>query len=103
LSLSPWTIEALSALAGLLGDLAPRIQYRKDAARGPAGDPFLEWNFETDQLRMATIGLLSHAESLPILDADVLAEFRRLSADEDVDQERIAVPAANVVRRLEAS
>lgn len=91
-----WEASILDRVAEQLESSLDRIEVAETSFRGPAGDPYFEWQFERDQLQMATLYELGgHIKSEQLGD-DVLVELRKIEA-EDKDQRRMVGPAQRLI------
>jgi len=100
----PWREAPINNAAQILEDALPTIGYRKDGARGPAGDPFLDGLLRIDDLLSATLDQTARHFSSDLFDEDMVAALDRLGeADYDCDDRFIKDPAKALVARLRAS
>jgi hypothetical protein len=99
----PWTEEALNQVAGELEARLGELNFRTDGASGPAGDPFLEWHYTTDQLLMATLYELGDLITVDLLDDQIVARLAEIAADDTGDELRLRRPARRLLERAGAA
>jgi hypothetical protein len=97
----PWNEESLNAAAQAIEVTLPSIDYRKDGARGAAGDPFLESYLRIDDLVSTTLGQVARYFRRDLLDDDVVTAVAALGASRDeIDDRFIKGPAKALLSRV---
>ncbi len=98
----PWTAPVLDGLAAELERAIPTLEYRRDGATGPAGDPFLDFYLRADDLQIAALEQLGRHFSADLIDEEIAAALARMAdTDYDFDGRFLRTPAQELLKRID--
>lgn len=92
---APWSAAALTSLSEALEQSLPTL-IENPAVAGPAGDPYFEWGYNEDMLRLAALYETGTLITPDILDEDVVAALDEIAATHP-DRLRMAEPAGRLI------
>jgi hypothetical protein len=98
----PWTAESLNASAGQMEQAVARLGEALAEPRALAHDPYLRFNYTSDELLVATLNELGLLIGPEHLDGEIVDRLRELASTEGVDEGRVGGPARRLIAAYES-